>query len=276
MPTLPSPRPTTLTSPRAYRPARSTIPEWRRCARLPGRRRPTISILSLTARAGTFLPRLSPSTTTTSPNTAATSPSLAIRLPLRRGTQRVSVLPRKSRLVSLRTSLVGDLRKWHDRFSDCGLSRPWWRNCGAVRGPRQSACATVSEPTSFCSAFEGLGVEAVAEQLDTTAKTRLAVVRPVCQSSLDGLAHAPGRGRRTSIAEAKMSGSLPRRRARGPAETAGASARWARHVSLSASQHRHQSHRRVSRLQAYGDRSVDNSVIAIARYQAHEKFLSCR
>ena len=170
MPISPSHSPYNTYLAKGFRPGRSAIPARRRCARRCGRRRAKTSISSPTARAGTSSPRPSPSTTTTSRNTAATSPSLAIRLPLRRGTQRVSVLPRKSRLVSLRTSLVGDLRKWHDRFSDCGLSRPWWRNCGAVRGPRQSACATVSEPTSFCSALEGLGVEAVAEQLDTTAK----------------------------------------------------------------------------------------------------------
>ena len=147
----------------------------------------------------------------------------------------------------------------------------------AVRGPRQSACATVSEPTSFCSALEGLGVEAVAEQLDTTAKRVSLWSGRFASPASMGLPMRQAVAEATSIAEAKMSGSLPEATRPRPGRN-----RWGHPLdgpAMSASRPASIATSHTGGFlgwQAYGDRSVDNSVIAIARYQAHEKFLSCR
>jgi len=83
--------------------------------------------------------------------------------------------------------------------------------------------------------LDGLGVEAIAERLNTTPKRVSMWSRRFARSGLDGLADRPGRGRKTSIAEAKVARVIteatrpPRGRSRWSIRS------MSRHVGISAS-----------------------------------------
>ncbi len=83
--------------------------------------------------------------------------------------------------------------------------------------------------------LDGLSVEAIAERLNTTPKRVSMWSRRFARSGLDGLADRPGRGRKTSIAEAKVARVIteatrpPRGRSRWSIRS------MSRHVGISAS-----------------------------------------
>src|SRR5215468_6764772 len=74
--------------------------------------------------------------------------------------------------------------------------------------------------------IQGLGVEAVAERLSTTPKRVSLWSTRFGRSGLDGLADQPGRGRKASIAAAKVARVITEATRRRLAEAAGVFVRW--------------------------------------------------
>ena len=93
-------------------------------------------------------------------------------------------MARPSKRLEAAPCVVGELRRW---------SR------SATIGVRDRERANI-----ILLRLDGLGVDAVAERLSTTAKRVSTWSGRFARSGLDGLADRPGRGRKTSIAAAKV------------------------------------------------------------------------